>query len=115
MNFDELVEKLDIYEVDKEDYESYLYRLPKNEIMKTTPREGYVFYKDSLTQQYICGTLSEDIMGMKCTRFFIFEFLPEERLGKELVIKEIIIGEDEYKELLEKLANGKNFDITCEG
>ena len=115
MNFDELVEKLDIYEVDKEDYESYLYRLPKNEIMKTTPRERYVFYKDSLTQQYICGTLSEDIMGMKCTRFFIFEFLPEERLGKELVIKEIIIGEDEYKELLEKLTNGKNFDTTCEG
>lgn len=114
MNFDELVEKLNIYEVDKEDYESYLYRLPKNEIMKTTPREGYIFYKDSLTQQYICGTLSEDIMGMKCTRFFIFEFLPEERLGDELVIKEIIIGEDEYKKLIGRLTDGENSNSTCE-
>ena len=114
MDFNELEEKLDIYEVDKEDYDSYWYRLPKDEIIKCTPREGYEFYKDSLTKKYVCGILSEDIMGMKCTRFFIFEFLPEERLGDELVIKEIIIGEDEYKKLIGRLTDGENSNSTCE-
>ena len=114
MDFNELEKNLNIYEVDKEDYDSYWYRLPKDEIIKCTPREGYEFYKDSLTKKYVCGTLSEDIMGMKCTRFFIFEFLPEERLGNELVLKEIIIGEDEYKKLIGRLTDGENSNSTCE-
>ena len=67
---------LDIFEVDKVDYDSYFYRLPKNEIMKTTPQEGLVAYKDIKEEgELICGILSEQIMAMPANRYFIFNFI----------------------------------------
>ena len=50
---------LDLFEVDKIDYDAYFYRLPKNEIMKTTPQEGLIVYKDIKEDgELICGILS---------------------------------------------------------
>ena len=40
------IDNIDIYEVEKRDYEAYFYRLPPNEIIKTTPRPGLVIWKD---------------------------------------------------------------------
>ena len=75
------IDKIDIYEVDKKDYEAYFYRLPKNEIIKTTPREKLTIWKDLTTGFEICGYETTQIMGTDCNRFFIFNFIEEERLG----------------------------------
>ena len=67
------LDNLDIYEVDKGDYEAYFYRLPKD-VMKTTPQEGMVVYKDIVSGDYVCGILTENIMAMPANRYFIFNF-----------------------------------------
>lgn len=108
MELNEIEERLDIYEVEKGDYESYFFRLPQNDLMKTTPREGWTLYKDVITQSYVCGVVIENIMGMDCSRFFIFEFLPEERLGKELTVKQVCLSEEDFIKFVEGLTHGKD-------
>ena len=98
------MENLDIYEVDKADYDAYFYRLPENEIMKTTPNEGFIVYKDIKDNGTpICGILSEEIMAMPATRYFIFNFLNEERLGQYKTYKYITLNKEEYLDFLAKL------------
>lgn len=105
---------LDLFEVDKADYDSYFYRLPKNEVMKTTPSEGLVAYKDTANSgELICGILSEQIMAMPANRYFIFNFIDESRLGPHKVYKHITMTEEEYREFLsqlQELARGKEED-----
>ena len=96
------LENLDLYEVEKADYESYFYRLPKD-IMKTTPREGLIIYKDIQTGESICGVLTEQVMAMPANRYFIFSFLDEERLGPHKVYKYIHMSGEEYIEFLRRL------------
>lgn len=100
----DIFDNLDIYEVDKVDYEAYFYRLPKNDIIKTTPREGFVVYKDIFSKEDVCGTLIEYIMGTEATRYFIFNFIDEERLSEHKVVKYITLNEDDYQEFLNQLA-----------
>ena len=102
MSFD-IPENLDIYEVDKADYDAYFYRLPQNEMVKTTPREGFVIYRDMIEPQLICGILSENIMAMPANRYFIFNFLDEERLGAHKVIKQITLGLEDYENFMKHL------------
>lgn len=95
---------LDLFEVDKVDYDAYFYRLPKNEIMKTTPREGLTVYKDvKEAGELICGILSEQIMAMPANRYFIFNFIDESRLGPHKAYKYITMTEEEYTEFLKQL------------
>ena len=95
---------LDLFEVDKIDYDAYFYRLPKNEIMKTTPREGLTIYKDVKEDgELICGILSEQIMAMPANRYFIFNFMDESRLGPHKLYKHITMTEEEYTEFLKQL------------
>lgn len=95
---------LDLFEVDKIDYDAYFYRLPKNEIMKTTPREGLTVYKDVKEDgELICGILSEQIMAMPANRYFIFNFMDESRLGPHKLYKHITMTEEEYTEFLKQL------------
>ena len=95
---------LDIYEVDKADYDAYFYRLPKNDIMKTTPREGFIIYKDIANGgEPVCGILSEQIMAMPANRYFIFELIDEERLGPHKVVKHVHLDEAQYTEFLAQL------------
>lgn len=95
---------LDLFEVDKIDYDAYFYRLPKNEIMKTTPREGLTVYKDIKEDgKFICGILSEQIMAMPANRYFIFNFMDESRLGPHKTYKHITMTEEEYIEFLKQL------------
>lgn len=95
---------LDLFEVDKMDYDAYFYRLPKNEIMKTTPREGLTVYKDVKENgELICGILSEQIMAMPANRYFIFNFIDESRLGPHKAYKYITMTEEEYTEFLKQL------------
>lgn len=102
MSFD-IPENLDIYEVDKADYDAYFYRLPQNEMVKTTPREGFVVYRDMIEPQLICGILSENIMAMPANRYFIFNFIDEERLGPHKQYKYIQMSEAEYIDFLKRL------------
>lgn len=95
---------LDIYEVDKADYDAYFFRLPEKDIMKTTPREGFVVYKDiNNGGELICGILTEQIMAMPANRYFIFNFLDEERLGPHKQYQYIHMTEEEYVEFLKRL------------
>lgn len=86
----------EIYEVDKKDYDSYFYRLPENEIMKTTPSEGWTIYKDMKENKEICGILSENVMAMDANRYFIFDFIDESRLGKPKYTKTITIPLEDF-------------------
>ena len=104
---------LDIYEVEKKDYDSYFYRLPKNEIMKIHPKEGFVVYKDLKNEQLcLCGIHTEQIMAMPANRYFIFNFMDEERLGPYKAYRHIVLEEDEYMDFLKRLqkvtTNGKD-------
>lgn len=99
-----IFDNLDLYEVDKVDYDSLFHRLPKNEIMKTTPREGLTAYKDMKEDnEYLCGILSEQVMGMSANRYFIFNFMDESRLGPHKTYKHITMTEEEYIEFLKQL------------
>ena len=103
------IDNIDIYEVDKKDYESYFYRLPKNEIIKTTPRSNLTVYKDLKENVEICGIETTLIMGQNCCRFFIFNLMDEERLGPHKVIQYINLSQEEYLTLLRKFfKNGGN-------
>lgn len=100
----DLFENLDIYEVEKADYDAYFYRLPMKELMKTTPREGLVVYKDiSNNGEAICGILSEQVMAMPANRYFIFNFIDEKRLGPHKQYKYIQMSEAEYIDFLKRL------------
>ena len=101
----DIFENIDIYEVEREDYNAYFYRLPQNDLMKTSPEKNYIIWKDICTGEPVCGTETYDIMGQKCIRYFIFNFLEEERLGKHKIIKHIVLSEKDYMKFLEKLPN----------
>ena len=110
----DILNNLDIFEVEKADYDSYFFRLPQNEIMKTTPREGLTVYKDTLNGgEPICGILSEQVMAMPANRYFIFNLLDEARLGPHKAYKHITMTEEEYKEFLlqlQELTRGRKED-----
>lgn len=101
------IDNIDIYEVDKNDYSAYFYRLPKNDIIKTTPREGLSVYKDIQTGAQICGILTEQIMGTDCNRYFIFNFMDENRLGAYKTTQYIQLSEEEFEEFLSLLPISK--------
>lgn len=101
---------LSIYEVEKIDYDAYFHRLPKAEIMKTTPRDGMVVYKDIVEGCPICGILTENVMAMPANQYYIFNFMDESRLGPHKAFKHIQLSEEEYTDFLKRLqeiAKGK--------
>lgn len=98
------LDNIDIYEVDKHDYDSYFYRLPITDLMKTTPYEGLTVYKDITNNEAICGILTENIMAMPANRYFIFNFMDENRLRQYKTYKYVVLNENEYTELLKKLS-----------
>lgn len=112
MTLTEYLEKIDIFEVEKADYEAYFFRLPKNEILKTTPKENYTIYLDSLDREPICGIEEQDIMGTKARRFFIFNLLDEERLGDHKRIQVINMTEEEYINFLAKTMGLKKENVS---
>ena len=101
INFEE---NLDIFEVDKQDYEAYFYRLPKNEIMKTRPMEGLIVFKDIKDEQVpLCGIMTEQVMAMPANRYFIFNLMDESRLGPHKSYKHIVLDDEEYMDFLKRL------------
>lgn len=97
------LDNLDNYEVDKIDYDAYFYRLPKNDLMKITPQEGLTIYKDTVSLEPVCGILTEQIMAMPANRYFLFNFLEEERLGPHKLYKHITLPQEEYEAILLQL------------
>lgn len=114
------IDNIDIYEVEKRDYEAYFYRLPPNEIIKTTPRPGLIVWKDIKENEEICGQEITQIMGQNCSRYFIFNFVDEERLGPHKTYQYITLSEEEYIEFLNSLpsnkekTNGEDLSNSCE-
>lgn len=93
----------DIYEVERDDYLAYWFRLPHDDLMKTTPEEGLTIWKDTKTGDQICGTKIEHIMGSAATQYYIFTLMDEERLGAEKTTEYISITEENYQKLLAQL------------
>ena len=63
---------IDLYEVEKNDYRSYEYRCKDRQIMKITPREGMVVYRDVKTGEWLYGYEEENVMMMPARRYFLF-------------------------------------------
>lgn len=100
---------MEIYLVDKRDYDAYFYRLPKNEIVKTTPEEGLTIYIDITdNNKKICGFRTEEVLGMPANEYYIFDFIDEGRLGPEKTYQYISLSEKQYAEFLLKLAEVAN-------
>lgn len=99
---------LNIYQVDKSDYDAYFHRLPLNEIVKTTPEKGTTIYIDITdNNKEICGYHTEEIMGMPANDYYIFNFIDEERLSEPKTYEYITLTEKEYAEFLDKLMEMK--------
>ena len=98
------ISMLDIYEVDKTYYYSYVYRCKDRQLMKRHPREGLTVWEDLETGKLLYGKEVTNIMASEATRFFIFELLDEELLGTEKTTKIIEVDYETYRNFLEAVA-----------
>lgn len=99
------ISMLDIYEVDKTYYYSYVYRCKDRQLMKRHPHEGLTVWEDIETGKLLYGKEVTNIMASEATRFFIFELLDEELLGPEKTTQIIEIDYETYKNFLEAVAS----------
>ena len=73
-------------------------------MVKSEPFEGFTLYQDAKQENlFICGVLTEQIMAMPANRYFLFNFLEEERLGPHKQYQYIHMTEEEYVEFLGRL------------
>jgi hypothetical protein len=99
------ISMLDIYEVDKTYYYSYVYRCKNRQLMKRHPHEGLTVWEDIETGKLLYGKEVTNVMASEATRFFIFELLDEELLGPEKTTQIIEIDYETYKNFLEAVAS----------
>lgn len=99
------ISMIDIYEVDKTYYYSYVYRCKDRQLMKRHPREGLTVWEDLETGKLLYGKEVTNIMASEATRFFIFELLDEELLGPEKITKTIEVDYETYRNFLEAVAS----------
>lgn len=99
------ISMLDIYEVDKTYYYSYVYRCKDRQLMKRHPHEGLTVWEDIETGKLLYGKEVTNVMASEATRFFIFELLDEELLGPEKTTQIIEIDYETYKNFLEAVAS----------
>ena len=99
------ISMLDIYEVDKTYYYSYVYRCQERQLMKRHPHEGLTVWEDLETGKLLYGKEVTNIMASEATRFFIFELLDEELLGPEKTTQTIEVDYETYKNFLEAVAS----------
>lgn len=115
------ISMLDIYEVDKTYYYSYVYRCKDRQLMKRHPHEGLTVWEDIETGKLLYGKEVTNVMASEATRFFIFELLDEELLGPEKTTQTIEVDYETYKNFLEAVASknekedlyGKNLFTSC--
>lgn len=98
------ISMLNIYEVDKTYYYSYVYRCKDRQLMKRHPREGLTVWEDLETGKLLYGKEVTNVMASEATRFFIFELLDEELLGPEKITKTIEVDYETYRNFLEAVA-----------
>ena len=98
------ISMLDIYEVDKTYYYSYVYRCKDRQLMKRHPHEGLTVWEDLETGKLLYGKEVTNIMASDATRFFIFELLDEELLGPEKITQTIEVDYETYRNFLEAVA-----------
>lgn len=90
-------------EVNKEEYCDYLYRLPKEDIkviQSIEVDEVTTKYYDLITGKLICSNTND--------KYYIYEFLDEERLGPPKKYKSITVDLNTYNLLLRLLSHEKN-------
>lgn len=98
---------MDIYEVEKRDYDAYFFRLPKEDLEEERT-ESQLIYRDKLTGNKVCGIEIQEHNHITFYRYFIFEFLDEERLGPHKGYKQIVVSKEEYEKLLKAYAEKLN-------
>lgn len=100
-------EHLDFYEVDKEDFRSYRYRLKDRKLYTQSLEPGITVYYDEELQVPVLGEREENVMGMPAKQFYIFEFLDEELLGEPMAIKYVTLSAVEWQNFISKLPINK--------
>lgn len=99
------ISMIDIYEVDKTYYYSYVYRCKDRQLMKRHPHEGLTVWEDIETGKLLYGKEVTNVMASEATRFFIFELLDEELLGAEKTTQTIEVDYETYRNFLEAVAS----------
>lgn len=103
---DEYLRSLDFYEVEKADYRAYQYRLKDRKTYERSyPEQELTVVFDEETNVPVLGLKEESIMGTNAHRFFIFEFLDEDKLGDHLVTKNIILSQEQWERFLQQYAD----------
>lgn len=110
-NIEELsLKKIDIYEVDYDEYHYYVKRIPNGICYLTcqTDSEAKViitaFYEFG-TDKLIYGTADFD----GATHYYLFNFLDEEKINPPIVTNNITVTEDFYRRFLKSTGQQKAF------
>ena len=101
---------IDIYEVDKEDYDSYVYRCRNRETMKLTPKKGFTIWQDLETKIWLYGEHEEIVMEMPHKNFYIFELMKEEELASPKLTKHIQLQYEEWLKFIKVLKEQNKHD-----
>lgn len=114
MTREDYLNNLEIYSVDKPDYESYVYRLQYRDLLQEEI-DNVVMFRDMTAGQYVCGYKDTTMISSNsvCREYFIFELLPEDYLGPEKVIKRITLSKEDYEawiKLCQQVINKKDDD-----
>ena len=115
MKKEDYIKTLDLFQVDKADYESYVYRLRHRDLLETKEENGLVMFWDIAAGEYVCGYKEETTIANNTTYkdYFIFELLPEECLASEKIIQKVVLSPEEYVawlKLCNQVMNGKKGD-----
>lgn len=98
-----MIDNWSIYEVEKKDYDSYFFRLPKDDI-EMIQNESKIIYTDKVTNQEICAKEIYERNGVTYYKYYIFEFLDDNRLGPYKGYKTIQVSSEEFEKLLKAYA-----------
>ena len=97
----EYLERLDLYAVEKLDYDSYVYRCKDRNLMKVTPNKELTVFRDVETGKYLYGYGEiELVKGLPHKTYYIFELLDEELLGEPLRVQHLNFSQEELEQLL---------------
>jgi hypothetical protein len=102
MHNEDYLNKKDLYEVDREDYDAYFYRLPKDALKKFSLEDETIIFEDTVTGEWICGYKNETSL-IDVKKYYIFSILPDTRLSDYKTQKRIILSDEEYTNFLKSL------------
>lgn len=107
MEFEQYVNNLNIYEVDKRDYEAYKFKFKDREkVEHLIPEKKLLIVTDEVSGFAVYGVRYEIVdekIKSSVPHYYIFEFLEEGLPDENLHFQEIKITADEWIELLRRI------------